>query len=66
MMHHPLHNAHEKIDHLVDVAERGESPETPAIVVGGVALVVLPLIGLFIAIAAVAAYFLSGGSWPFS
>jgi hypothetical protein len=66
MKHHPLKTAHGEIDHLVDVADRGESPRTPAIVAAGMAAVVFSLIGLYIVIAAVVSYFVTGGAWPFS
>lgn len=55
-LRHPLHAAHEDIAHLADVAERGESAATPAVLIGAVALVVFPLVAAVIAVAFTAAY----------
>lgn len=62
----PIYAAHDEVEHLVDVAKRGESAATPAVIVGGLALFLLALVATVIAIAAVAAYLITGGAWPFS
>lgn len=41
--HHPIRAAEEEAEHLYEVAEEGESPRTPAIVVGAVLAFILPL-----------------------
>lgn len=63
---HPLHAAHDEVAHLIDVAERGESAATPAVIAGGLALFLISLVATVIAIAAAVAYFVSGGGSPFS
>jgi hypothetical protein len=50
-LRHPLHAGHEEIVHLVDVAERGESAVTPAVILGGLALLLVPLAAAMMALA---------------
>jgi hypothetical protein len=40
---HPIHATEEEAAHLRQVADEGESPRTPAIVVGAVPAFILPL-----------------------
>jgi hypothetical protein len=41
--HHPIRAAEEEAEHLREVAVKGESPRTPAIVVGAVLAFLVPL-----------------------
>lgn len=59
-LRHALHTAHDEVEQLIDVAERGESTATPAVIAGGVAVIVIALIATFIAIAAAVGYLVSG------
>lgn len=55
--HHPLHAVHNEVEHLIEVAEKGESNATPALMLGGLALVLVPLVALVITVALATAYF---------
>jgi hypothetical protein len=59
---HPLHAAHEEIANLVDVAERGESAASPAVLIGGVGLVLVPLVAIIVALAFAVGYVGTRGS----
>jgi hypothetical protein len=48
---HPIHAVEEEAEHLRDVAEEGESPRTPAIVVGAVLAFLLPLAAFLLLLA---------------
>lgn len=61
-LRHPLHAARDEIADLVDVAERGESPATPAVVIGGIGLVLIPLVATIITFAFAVGYLSTRGS----
>jgi hypothetical protein len=54
---HPIHAAEHEVEHLADVAQEGESPATPLIVIVAVALVALVVVVLLIAGAFLAAHY---------
>lgn len=58
---HPLHATHQEVEHLVEVAERGESAATPALIVGGIGLILALLVATVIALALTVAYFATRG-----
>jgi quinohemoprotein ethanol dehydrogenase len=65
-LRHPVRAVEDEVDHLRDVADKGESAATPAIVTGGVIMVLLPIVALLLALG-FGAYHLargSGGSKP--
>jgi hypothetical protein len=46
--HHPLKLAKHEVEHLREVADKGESPATPVILIAGLLLILVPLAGLWI------------------
>lgn len=54
---HPIHAAEHEVEHLAEVAEEGESPATPLIVIVAVALVALVVVALLIGGALLAAHY---------
>jgi hypothetical protein len=55
-MSEPLHEVEEKIEELAHEAEAGETARTPALLVGGVALVVGAAVVILLVIAFLAYY----------
>jgi hypothetical protein len=53
-----IRTAEHEAEHLLEVAEEGESAETPAIVLGMVVLALLPIFAVMLG-AALAAYYLT-------
>jgi hypothetical protein len=58
-LRHPIHAAEHEVEHLAHVAEEGESPATPLILVLAVSAVVLVVVALLIAGAFLAAHYLT-------
>jgi hypothetical protein len=58
--HHHHHSLGEELHHLHDVAEKGDAGATPAIALGEVLLLLIPVIALVLGVA-FAAYYLAGG-----
>ena len=54
--HHPVHDVVEEVKHLEHEAEVGESARTPAILVGGISLVVTIVVIVVLAAAFIAYY----------
>ena len=54
---HVIRTLEHDVEHLKDLADRGESPRTPALLIGLVLLVVVPLVLTFLAVATLAAHF---------
>ena len=54
---HPIHAAEHEVEHLADVADEGESPATPLIVILAVGLVALVVVALLIVAAFLAAHY---------
>jgi hypothetical protein len=59
---HPLQAARGEIASLVDVAERGESAATPAVVIAGVGVVLAPIVATIIVFAFAVGYFATKAS----
>jgi len=53
---HPVQAAEHELEHLNEIADKGESTATPAILIGRVAAFVLPLAAIMIALAVGIAY----------
>jgi hypothetical protein len=45
---HPIQAAEDEVEHLVEVAEEGESPATPAILGVGLIAVLIPVVAILI------------------
>jgi flagellar basal body-associated protein FliL len=58
--HDPLHALHEEVEHLVEVAEKRESSATPVLMLGGLALVLVPLVAVVVTVALATAHFATG------
>ena len=56
-LRHPVHAAEHEVEHLADIAEEGESPATPLIVIVAVGLVALVVVAVLIAAAFLAAHY---------
>lgn len=56
-LRHPVHAAEHEVEHLADVAQEGESPATPLIVIVAVGLVALVVVAVLIAAAFLAAHY---------
>ena len=56
---HPVHGTAEEVAHLREIVDEGESPATPAIVVGAVLAFVVPFAALLITLSFVVAHFAS-------
>ena len=54
--HHPIHDAVEEVKHLEHEAAEGESARTPAILVGGIGVVVTLIVIVVLAVAFTAYY----------
>jgi hypothetical protein len=54
--HHVVHDAVEEIKHLEHEAEEGESARTPALIVGGISMVVTVIVVVVLALAFIAYY----------
>jgi hypothetical protein len=57
---HHHHSLGEELHHLHDVAEKGDAGATPAIALGEVLLLLIPVIAVVLGVA-FAAYYLAGG-----
>jgi hypothetical protein len=57
LVRHPIHATVEEAAHLRDVAENGESPATPVIVVAAVLVFVVPLVAVLTLLAFGIAHF---------
>jgi hypothetical protein len=57
-LRHPIHAAEHEVEHLAEVAEEGESPATPLIVIVAVSVVVFAVIALLIGAAFLVAHYL--------
>jgi hypothetical protein len=55
--HHPIHATVEEAAHLRQVAAKGESPATPAILIGAVLAFVVPLAAIVMVLAFGIAHF---------
>lgn len=55
-LRHPLRAAREELTRLATVARRGESAETPGVLISGIALVLVPLVSIIIALAFAVGY----------
>jgi mono/diheme cytochrome c family protein len=53
---HPVHAAEEEVEHLVEVADEGESPATPAILGVGLIAVLIPIVAILIGASFLTAY----------
>jgi hypothetical protein len=51
----PIHSAEHEVEHLREVADEGQSGATPAILVGEVLAVVIPVVAILIAVTFLAA-----------
>jgi hypothetical protein len=60
-LRHPIHAAEREIEHLHDIASEGESPATPAILIGTWVAAVVPLVAIVIALAFTIAYLVTRG-----
>jgi mono/diheme cytochrome c family protein len=58
---HPVHAAEEEVEHLVEVAEEGESPATPAILGVGLIAVLIPIVAILIGASFLTAYLVTRG-----
>ena len=56
-LRHPVHAAEHEVEHLADIAEEGESPATPLIVIVAVGLVAFVVVAVLIAAAFLAAHY---------
>ena len=56
-LRHPIHAAEHEVEHLAHVADEGQSPATPLIVVLAVSAVVLVVVALLIGAAFLAAHY---------
>jgi hypothetical protein len=56
-LRHPIHAAEHEVEHLAEVAEEGESPATPLIVIAGISVVVLAIVSLLIGLAFLVAHY---------
>jgi hypothetical protein len=56
-LRHPIHAAEHEVEHLAEVAEEGESPATPLIVIAGISVVVLAIVALLIGLAFLVAHY---------
>jgi hypothetical protein len=54
---HPVRAAEQEAEHLRKIADEGENPRTPAILVGTVLLFIVPIVALLIALAFTVAHF---------
>lgn len=61
-LRHPIQAAEDEAAHLRDVANRGESASTPAILAGGVLMVLIPLFLLILTIVLTVAYLATRGA----
>ena len=59
-LRHPLRVAHDQVEHLVDVADLGESAATPAVIVGGLAVLLVALVAAVITVAVLVEHFAGG------
>jgi hypothetical protein len=57
VVRHPIRATEEEAAHLREVAQKGESPATPAILLGVVAGFIAPLVAIVIVLAFAVAYF---------
>jgi mono/diheme cytochrome c family protein len=58
---HPIQAAEHELEHLQDVAEEGKSPATPAILGGGLILILIPIVALLIGASLLTAYLVTRG-----
>jgi cytochrome c5 len=58
---HPIQAAEHEVEHLVEVADEGKSPATPAILGGGLIAVLIPVIALLIGASFLTAYLVTRG-----
>ena len=58
---HPVHAAEEEVEHLVEVADEGESPATPAILGVGLIAVLIPVVAILIGASFLTAYLVTRG-----
>jgi cytochrome c5 len=58
---HPIQAAEHELEHLQDVAEEGRSPATPAILGGGLILILIPIVALLIGASLLTAYLVTRG-----
>jgi hypothetical protein len=56
-LRHPIHAAEHEVEHLAEVADEGESPATPLIVIAGISVVVLAIVALLIGLAFLVAHY---------
>jgi len=56
-LRHPIHAAEHEVEHLAEVADEGESPATPLIVIAGISVVVLAIVALLIGVAFLVAHY---------
>jgi hypothetical protein len=57
VVRHPLHAAAHEAEHLREVADKGESPKTPAIIAATVILFVVPIAATVMLLAFTIAHF---------
>ncbi|HEX3686497.1 MAG TPA: PQQ-binding-like beta-propeller repeat protein [Gaiellaceae bacterium] len=58
---HPIEAAEHEVEHLAEVADEGESPATPAILGGGLILILIPVVGILIGASFLTAYLVTRG-----
>jgi cytochrome c5 len=58
---HPIQAAEHELEHLQDVAEEGRSPATPAILGGGLILILIPIVAILIGASFLTAYLVTRG-----
>lgn len=58
---HPIEAAEHEVEHLVEVADEGKSPATPAILTGGLIAVLIPVIAILIGASFLTAYLVTRG-----
>jgi outer membrane protein assembly factor BamB len=58
---HPIEAAEHEVEHLAEVAEEGESPATPAILGGGLILILIPVVAILIGASFLTAWLVTRG-----
>jgi cytochrome c5 len=58
---HPIEAAEQEVEHLAEIADEGESPATPAILGGGLILILLPVVAILIGASFLVAYLVTRG-----
>ena len=59
---HPIRSAEHEVEHLEEIAQKGESPATPAILAGGLLAILIPIVAILIGAAFLIPYLVTRGS----